>query len=196
MLSLRSFTLIELLVVIAIIAMLAGLLYPALGGVRTLAKKAKTRATVSQLGSALKAYYFEYGKWPSTDADWSTFTASNSLAQNQNLLAILCGTNGTLNNPGVEGCNPKKMVFFELHPKDTRTIDNRTTLVDSWGNPIMVNFDHDFNNTTIAYPNGTTIPRNFAVWSAGPDGVITNEAQANVFKPQNKENRDNITSWF
>src|SRR5690606_11763166 len=63
-LSERGFTLIELLVVISIIAVLAGLLFPAMGAVRTSARKASAANDCMQIVNAVKNFYTDYGKYP------------------------------------------------------------------------------------------------------------------------------------
>jgi prepilin-type N-terminal cleavage/methylation domain-containing protein len=60
----RGFTLIELLVVIAIIAILAGLLLPALSQVKNKAKGAKAKVEINHLMMAIREYEGDYNRMP------------------------------------------------------------------------------------------------------------------------------------
>src|SRR6188472_2955977 len=60
----KAFTLIELLVVISIIAVLAGLAFPAFQGVQNSAKRTQAKNDLTQIVTAVNAFYTEYGRYP------------------------------------------------------------------------------------------------------------------------------------
>ena len=120
--SCKRFTLIELLVVIAIIAILAGLVFPALGTVRNNAKKSKASTECQSLKTALIMYESEFSCWPATGSKDGLVTNYKEMCN------LLTGENG------------KKMVFYEVGVG----YDKNKGILDPWGKPYQVILDFDF----------------------------------------------------
>src|SRR4029077_6416025 len=108
----EAFTLIELLVVITIILILMGLLFPAFRGVQDQAKKTQGRNDLTQIVTAVNAYYTEYGKYPLITSD-TTYGASGT--SSAALFNELRGTSAATDNP-------RRIVF--ISPPDVKSTKN------------------------------------------------------------------------
>jgi prepilin-type N-terminal cleavage/methylation domain-containing protein len=211
-----GFTLIELLIVIAIIAILIGLLFPAFKGVQDQAKRTQAKNDLTQIVTAVNAFYTEYGQYPLVTAD-TTYgpggTANNALF---NVLRAIDTTT-----------DPRQIVF--ISPPSVKTPSNprsgialqATTIngisvaigdfVDPWGTPYNVRIDGNYDNS-VANPYGAQtvggagsdpIQAGVVAWSLGSDQALGNQTSKgpppvgdNVYRnPTTGAQSDDVISW-
>jgi prepilin-type N-terminal cleavage/methylation domain-containing protein len=180
-----GFTLVELLVVITIIAILMGLLFPAFRGVQDQAKRTQAKNDLTQIVTAVNAFYTEYGKYPLATDD-------TPISNNKDLMTELRGL-------ATASQNPKQIVF--LSPPDAKDLTNPRSgigsdgqLHDPWGNSYFITIDGTYDNQ-VANPYGNngagTDPLRSGViaWSVGKDTKLGTNGDK-VYT-----NSDDVISW-
>ncbi|HCE45211.1 MAG TPA: hypothetical protein DET40_16855 [Lentisphaeria bacterium] len=221
----KNFTIIELLVVIAIIAILAGLLLPAIGGVRNKAKKTKAKAQCNSIVMAIKNYESTYGLLPWTDGnsnnpagdgtnDDAVWYGTGSQPDYYNtLMEILTCTDGPDADSVVVGLpagnnngNARGIRFLDV-PENYTTVG----FVDPWGNKFgiamdltysnMINFNGDSDeNTATATIGGVSGVKDLnltvAVWSFGPGTKGDGTGSDNNSFGDKTSPKDDVASWI
>jgi prepilin-type N-terminal cleavage/methylation domain-containing protein len=115
----RGFTLVELLVVIAIIALLMGILMPALSRVRQLAFRLTCGTNLAGIGKAMLIYANDYEdelpRAGGRDTKWGA--TANWMAASRNLAFGLNATNGTGGSATISSCFYLLVKYSEVTPK-------------------------------------------------------------------------------
>src|SRR6266478_6046973 len=191
-----AFTLIELLVVIAIIAALLGLAFPVFQGVLDRAKKVQAKNDVTQIVTAVNAFYTEYGRYPTTattDAT-ATYGPGGSTTENGGLFGELRATTIVLNT--------RQIVF--ISPPDAKNQTSPRSGIktstggyyDPWGTEYAVAMDADYNNDINPNPYGNNngagpspLLQGVIAWSLGTDTKLGNNGDGKF------TNSDDVISW-
>jgi prepilin-type N-terminal cleavage/methylation domain-containing protein len=186
-----AFTLIELLVVIAIIAVLLGLAFPVFQGVIDRAKKAQAKNDITQIATAVNAFYTEYGRYPidssiTTDAA-ATFGGGST---SKPVLDELRAKSATLNT---------RQIVFISPPEDTTQaspkgkIGSDGQFHDPWATAYKIAIDANYDNQ-VTNPYGGSggagadpIRQGVIAWSLGKDLTL---GKAGSFI-----NSDDVISW-
>jgi prepilin-type N-terminal cleavage/methylation domain-containing protein len=161
-----AFTLVELLTVIAIIAILMGLLFPAIAAVKENGRKVQAKNDVMQIVAAVKAYNTEYGKYPVVEETKSSENDEEKEAAVGDPAADMQIKNNALFNTlraipeGLNAnhkYNPRRVVFFEgksvsnpVQPRagfvEKGADDIKGSFYDPWGKQYNVVLDSNYDN--------------------------------------------------
>src|SRR5947199_8940141 len=117
----NGFTLIELLIVISIIVILMGLLFPAFKGVQDQAKRTQAKNDLTQIVTAVNAFYTEYGRYPTSATTDATATYGSTII-NVSTAGPATSTNEVLFNElravGTPTLNTRLIVY--ISPPDVK----------------------------------------------------------------------------
>ncbi|HEX3817328.1 MAG TPA: type II secretion system protein [Chthoniobacterales bacterium] len=168
----EGFTLIELLVVITIIAILMALLFPAFRSVQDQAKRTQAKNDLTQIVTAVNAFYTEYGKYPINGNADITFGGTGTT--NDKLFDAIRGTDPTLNPKAISFINPPD-VKDAAHPRaGIGTTTGAGQYYDPWGVPYLIAIDGDYDGQIAnPYSSNAGAPKLRAgalAWSLGKDG--------------------------
>jgi prepilin-type N-terminal cleavage/methylation domain-containing protein len=206
----RNFTLVELLVVIGIIAILAGLLTPAVIGAQQQGRITQARSDMATILMALKGLDGTYGKMVARSggnyqmggSNWATDSDSSSNVKNARLdgpsstaayyafIAELSDpSNGHLSTVSV---NRRRMKFLDPKPEYNPGVNYDDAVntphlwLDPWGNPYVILVNVDYTEQIVDPTNSSNLVSGKAIaYSYGPDGASANA----------DDQKDNVCSW-
>jgi len=220
-----AFTLVELLVVIAIIAILAGMLLPAISRVKINGQRTRAKQEINDLVTAIKGYETDYSRLPippnvaagNNDVTFGWYGGSVNTSNNM-IVAILMDAEAygsgaaTPNKDHV--LNPQRHHYLNAKSV-TSTADPGVgtdgVYRDPWGNPYIISLDLNYDDKTQdAFYRLDTVsgPTGFNGLSS-PGGVNSFQFNGNIMvwslgqdglakttdKPDKGANKDNILSW-
>src|SRR5437762_820508 len=214
-----GFTLIELLIVIGIIAILIGLLFPAFKAVQNQARQTQAKNDLTQIVTAVNAFYTEYGKYPTSQTTDYVFGPGGGSANNVLFKELqgcpttgvwppTCSGNSTLNTRQIVFISPPA-VKTPTNPRSGIATQAATVncfsaaigdFVDPWGTPYNVEIDGDYNNQITTNPYGASGPGSqpltigVIAWSLGSDGVLGTKT-GTCTGNNSFTNSDDVISW-
>lgn len=155
--STKQFTLIEMMVVMAIIAILAGILFPAVMAVKDKAKAKETQTLVASVSTAIMQFKGEYNYLPSPDTStpgkdeaYGSFDKNNPRAKPDNkyrqFFDVLTYSNHANKKGGpstnAEDVNTKGITFLTAPNSYFSENDFECSMRDSWGQGLVVKLDY------------------------------------------------------
>jgi prepilin-type N-terminal cleavage/methylation domain-containing protein len=189
----KAFTLLELMVVIAIIVVLAGLLFPVVQSVLERAKKVQAKNDLTQIVTAVSAFYTEYGRYPTTGANDAAAQYGPGYLSSKALFDELRAKSTTLNTRQIVFISPAEDTT-QTSPKGKVGSDGQ--FHDPWGSAYRITIDADYDNqvpnpyTADTGAGPTNIRQGVITWSSGKDGKAPDNGGGANFK-----NSDDVISW-
>ena len=201
--ELHAFTLIELLVVIVIIAVLMGLAFPVFQSIQNQAKKTQAKNDLTQIVTAVSAYYTEYGRYPVTGTT-DVMVGPGGTTTNDALLKTLRGLDVATNARQIVFISPPD-VKDKANPRSGIATQDATVngvsvktgeFVDAWGTPYAIEVDADYTNQIETNPYGANngagadnIRQGAIAWSRGKDQLLGKNGDGKF------SGSDDVISW-
>jgi prepilin-type N-terminal cleavage/methylation domain-containing protein len=203
MIRIRAFTLIELLVVIVIVAVLMGLAFPVFSSIQNQARKTQAKNDVTQIVTAVNAFYTEYGKYPTSETADAAATYGPGNKNSSFVFNELRAKTTALNTRQIVFISPPEDPS-QASPKGKIGSDGQ--FFDPWGSAYSFRIDADYDNQVANPYTGTggagpdPIRQGVIAWSVGKNGALGGGAAATGFdKEPGKANiysgSGDIISW-
>ena len=156
-----GFTLVELLVVIAIIAILAGLLLPVIGRVKTKAKISSARVEMKNIEAAMAQYETDLKRLPASNEAYAPGNANPDFTFGTTAAGMTGGvvTNGSSFTSGLREANNSEIMGIIMNLTQFRN------------GSLTVNTNNQYNALKTTYFNGKQVSAQKA-GGIGEDGVI------------------------
>jgi type II secretory pathway pseudopilin PulG len=186
----------ELLIVITIIIILIGMLFPAYRGVQNQAKKAQAKNDLTQIVTAVNAFYTEYGKYPTSATTDASAIYGPGGSTNDALFNELRAKTVVLNTRQIVFISPPDVKTPTTPRAGIGTTTGAGQYYDPWGTPYAIAIDADYDNQVTPNPYGATggagtspVRQGVIAWSFGTDTKVGNNGDG-VFTDS-----DDVISW-
>jgi type II secretory pathway pseudopilin PulG len=180
----------ELLIVIAIIAVLLGFIFPVFQGVQDRARKVQAKNDLTQIVTAVNAFYTEYGRYPTDQTTDAAATYGGAGTSSKFVFDELRAKTATLNTRQVVFISPPE----DSAPSPKGKIGSDGQFRDPWASAYAFRMDADYDNQ-VANPYGTNgagadpIRQGIIAWSFGKDTQLGNNGDGKY------TGSDDVISW-
>ena len=179
----KKFTLVEMLSVVAIIAILCGIIFGAVGAIRSRNAEIKTRAMLKQIEIALNECKLKFGYYPKdiVSAKSQNYSKTSDLNLYVNLLIGEPDSKKKIDDDYYDNAYFKEFIkVCNFSSFEVKEVGGKDCICDAYGEPLQYK------------SNGKT----FSIYSKGRDLVADLDDKGDVYEPEDDdtehENYDNI----